>query len=146
MFKKKCNSFTCCCENPALGLGMLRLGVVLLFLGAGVLKIMNPAIIQGLIQNQIGVTGTLGIVLAWIVTVTEVGGSILVFLGKLVPKILYKLSLLGFLIILVVVMLTIYIPRHDPMSILSHVLMITSVLCLLFTKPMCPQGIFGDKE
>ncbi len=142
-----CSTEKNCCENPALGLGILRLGVVILFLVPGIIKLMNPGIILNMIQNVVGIPGILGVIMAWLVIITEVGGGIAVLLGKIVPKLIYKISLVGFFVILLVAMATIHIPaiKANPMGVLSHILMLCSVLCLMFTRPMCPSGICGDK-
>lgn len=142
----KCCTSRYCCENPALGMLLLRMAVAALFLLPGIMKMMDPSMIIGMIQNNVGIAGDLGVAFGWAVIMTEVLGGLFVLLGKLVPVILYNLSLLGFLVILVVAMVSIHIPGGDMMTILSHVLMIASVLALKFTRPMCPMGLTGEKH
>ncbi len=134
-----------CCENPGLGLGVLRIAVVMLFFPAGIMKLMNPEMIIGMVQNNVGISGTLGVLLAWAVIATEVGGSIFVLLGNKVPRVLYKLSLLGFMVVLLVAILTVHAPGGDMMAILSHILMLASVFSLMVTTPTCLVGATGKK-
>ncbi len=141
---KKESCSICCCENPALGLGLLRIGVVLMFLVPGVMKLMDPTMIQGMVQTKVGIPGTAGLIAAWFVIIVEVGGGIAVALGNKVPKPVYKLSLLGFAVITVIATATIHWGETMPM--LSHLLMLCSVACLFFTRPSCPMGICGEKK
>ena len=138
------NCSTCCCDNPALALGLIRVGIVLLFLIPGVMKFMNPDMFLGMLEAKVGLTGLAKTAGYWAVVIVEVLGAIAVALGNLVPRMLYKVALLGFLVILIVAIATVH--WGNSMGVLSHFLMMLNVVALIVTRPMCPIGVCGDKS
>ncbi len=105
---------------------------------------MNPNMFHGLLQAKLGLSGTLELVAYWVVVIVEIGGAIVVTLGKFFPKWLYKFSLLGLLVILLVA--TIAVHRGNVPQVMTHLLIILNIIALMFTRPMCPMGILGDRE
>ncbi len=139
-----CSSKKECCDNPALALGLIRIGIVLLFLIPGVMKLTGPDMFLGMLEEKVGLTGTLKTVAYWAVVITEVGGAVAVALGNMVPRIIYKLALAGFAVILIVAMAKIHWGNN--MAMISHTLMLLNVIALIVSRPMCPAGICGDKD
>lgn len=143
----KTNTSTpCCCYSPQWGLWILRLAVALLFFFPGFGKLMDTAGPQGMIDGLTGMSGVVTLILVWILIAFELGGSIVVLFGKIAPKMLYKIALMGQGIILLVALFMMTIPSGDMMSILFHVLGVAAVITLITTAPMCPFNISGDKD
>jgi uncharacterized membrane protein YphA (DoxX/SURF4 family) len=135
----------CCCHNPALALGLVRVGVVILFLIPGIMKLMDPTMFQGMLTELFGAKGGMILFLYWLVVAFEILGSLFVFLGKLVPLKLYKISLLGLLIISLIALFLVHIPTKNIMPILFQVLTTLCLMGLFVTKPLCCCGILGYK-
>jgi len=138
----------CSCHKTSLALFLVRLGVVLLFLIPGIQKLMDSAAFQAALGNMLGLTGTIGLVAAWLVIAFEVLGSIFILLGKLLPFQLYKISVLGLLVISLVIIFGVHLQAEniDIMKVLFMVLPTFALIGLFVTKPMCPIGITGDGD
>jgi uncharacterized membrane protein YphA (DoxX/SURF4 family) len=128
----------CCCDKPAFAQCLTRLAVGALFLIPGIGKFMDPAMFQGMLGTLFGWTGLMLTIGFWVVVVFEILGGLFVIVGPFIPKVLYKVSLLGLFIITLVAFLSVTIPSGDMMGILFHVLGLAVILSLMMTKPMCP--------
>ncbi len=142
---KKGNSASCM-SRPDVALGLVRLAVGLLFLIPGIMKFNSPEMFQGMLGDMFGLTGGALMLAFWLVVLFEALGGLFVILGKLIPWQLYKVSLFGQLIILLVALFAVHIPGEMPMRepvILFHILGVASLVGLLVTPPMCPCGMTG---
>lgn len=136
----------CCGDNPVMALGLARIGVGLFFTLFGAMKLfmMGPDAIVTMMSNLFGVTGAIALVMAWVVIITELAGGIAVLLGKLVPKSIYRLSLLGFAVITVVGFIAAHTGQADtPKQLLWHGMLLFVILGLMAAAPRCPMGITG---
>ncbi len=142
LFHKKSNF---CSDNPALGLGLVRMGVVALFLVSGILKVLDPEMLKGFLDRMLHVPEAYIECVYWLVVVTEIAGAVLVFLGKLIPRAIYLIALLGLAVVIGVA--TYFVHWGDLMAVLSHVLIFLNLIALAVTRPMCPSGCpIGDKK
>ena len=132
---KKC-ALGCSLDGPIVAFWLIRMGVVLLFLIPGVMKFMNPDMFLGMLEAKLGLFGVAKVIAYWAVVIVEIFGAILVAFGKFVPLVLYRLALLGFLVILLVATASVHWGNN--MAMLSHFLMILNVLALLVTRPRSP--------
>lgn len=123
---------------PELSLFMVRLGVGLLFFVPGTMKFMHPHMFQAMLEDLFNVTGGLMILLYWIVVLLEIVGGVLIVLGKLFPKVLYKISILGLLSISLVALFLVHIPAGETFSILFQSLATLCIAGLWFSDPMYP--------
>lgn len=148
MFGKSCCSTGC----TGTALGLVRIGVGVFFTAFGMMKLimMGPDMVAGMMGKLFGVDASLALIMAWVVIISELFGGILVLLGKLVPKILYQLSLLSFLVITIVG----FVSAHwlssgigfDAKQLLWHFQLLLMITALLASSPKCPMGLTGDKE
>jgi uncharacterized membrane protein YphA (DoxX/SURF4 family) len=150
---KKDTCDTSCCANNALGLGLVRIGVGLLFLVMGLSKLMMPEMVQGMLQNLLGVEAQASVIWYWILVIAEVGGGIVILLGKIVPKNLYYAALAASAVVMIVALITAVIPAvmdgTYPMAkrdLMLHISTLLTIIGLMWMKPMCILGITGDKE
>jgi|GEM_PF-1908109 uncharacterized membrane protein YphA (DoxX/SURF4 family) len=127
-----------CCDKPAVAQCLTRLGVGALFLIPGIEKFMDPAMFQGILGSLFGWTGLLLTIGFWGVVALEILGGLFVITGPFIPKILYKLSLLGLFIIMFVALFSVAIPLGNKMELLFHVLSLLVILSLFLTQPICP--------
>ncbi|MCF7812565.1 DoxX family protein [Candidatus Gracilibacteria bacterium] len=150
MKEKSC----CCCHNPALALFLVRIGVGLLFLLPGIDKWLGGVEnFAGMLEGMVGLTGTAGLVAAWLVVLFEVLGGLFILLGKIVPKPLYKISVLGLFVISVVALLGVHLPAATDqwagtniVQLFFQVLATLGLVALWVTYPLCPLGITGCKS
>ncbi len=145
MNMKSCHT---CTDNPVLALFLVRLGVGLFFLLFGAMKlfIMGPVAVSQMMVHLFGFQLGLANIAAWLVILTELVGGILVILGKLIPRILYKFSLLGFSIITVVGFISAHMGTEDMMKqLLWHGMLLLAIFGLFVARPKSPCGICGDK-
>ncbi len=126
------------CDRPRVAQCLVRIGVGALFFIPGVMKLLDPAMFQGLLGTLFGWTGLLAIIVFWIVTVFEILGSLFVVIGPFIPKWLYKLSLLGILFISLVALIFVQIPTGNIMPILFQAFATLVVFSLCITNPVCP--------
>lgn len=131
---------------PAVLNFLSRLGLFLIFFMPGLDKI------QKLLSGDTGLVGMLSnaplqlpagiaIIAAWVLALTELLAPIVLIIGKLAPRWLYKAAALGLLIISLVI--TIYYSSGADWS--RNLLMVLVALGLFMSKPMCAMGITGDK-
>ncbi len=125
-------------HHPELSLFVVRLGVGLLFFVPGVMKFTHPAMFEAMLEDIFGVTGGFLILLYWLVVVFEIAGGLLIVLGKLFPKILYKIAILGLLVISVTALFLVQIPTVETFSILFQSLATLCLMGLWFSDPMYP--------
>ena len=92
---------------------LIRMVIGLMFLVGGYGKLVSPEMFQGMLVNNLALTGVVGMIVYWVVVVFEGLGGIAVLLGKLAPRCLYKLALLGQFVIIVVAYFTVVIPGGD---------------------------------
>ena len=122
----------------------MRVGLFLVFFFPGLNKLQ-----QALAGETTGILGMIGgifgdglaPILLWALIAAEFLGPIFILAGKLVPKWLYKLSLIS----LLVVSLVILIKFSDEMSWGTHALITLTVIGLMMDKPKCMMGITGCK-
>ncbi len=133
---KSCSVY--CCDKPAIAQSLVRLGIGGLFLVPGIMKLMDPAIFQGMLGVLFGWTGLLLTIVFWVVVAFEILGGLFVLIGPLVPKWLYKLSLLGLLIISIVALIFVNIASGDLMGILFQSFATLMIVALMITQPLCP--------
>ena len=134
----------CCSDKPVLALALTRIGVGLFFALFGAMKlfVMGPdAFMNGMIIKAVGLSGTAAVIATWAVILTELVGGIFVLLGKLVPRMLYYFSLLGFAIITVVGYITVY--GGDQKQLLWHGMLLFILVGLMMAAPRCPMGLTG---
>ncbi len=146
MEKSECCSPCCGGHNPTLALLLVRIGVGLLFFVSGIMKLMNLEMFMGMLNVLFGWTGNMLVVMAWVVVLFEVIGGLCILLGKLVPRALYKISLLGIFVISLVALLSVQVPSGDVTGILFQVFATFAIVALWFSRPMCPMGFTGYKE
>ena len=141
------------CNNYPLTLLFIRIGIAFLFFILGIMKIMNPEMTQGMLTQLLNMEGNTVIFLYWILIIVEVGGAIVVMLGNLISHVLYKIALSGFIIVLLVAIMTAIFPaiieNTYPMAkrdLMLHISSLLTVMGLMFTQPFCPFGITGGKK
>jgi len=145
MEKSDCSS--CCCgHKPALALWLIRMGVGILFIVPGIMKLLNPEMFMGMLNVLYGWTGSILVIMAWVVVLFEVVGGLCILLGKLVPRAIYKLSLLGIFVISLVALLSVHVPSGDITGMLFQVFATLAIIALWVTYPMCPLGFSGCKD
>lgn len=116
-------------NNNELGPFFLRIGLGLLFIVPGIMKLMNPSMI-------IGMLGSMGFplpaVFGWIVILAEVLGSIALFAGFKVKYVVWPL-----IIILIVATSIVYLPdlAKNAGQVLFHLLGIFGLISLYLTGP-----------
>ena len=133
----KC-SISSCCDRPRVAQCLTRIGVGALFFIPGIMKLMDPAMFQGLLNSLFGWTGLLAVIVFWIVVAFEVLGSLLVVAGPFIPRWLYKISLLGILFISLVALVFVQVPTGNIMPILFQGFATLVVFTLCITSPLCP--------
>jgi uncharacterized membrane protein YphA (DoxX/SURF4 family) len=101
------------------------------------MKLMDPSAFQAALGGMIGVTGTVALIVAWLVIVFEVLGSVFILAGPFIPKSIYKISLLGILVISIVALVEVHIPSGDMMKIIFQSFATLVVASLSMTKPIC---------
>ncbi|MCB9809560.1 DoxX family protein [Candidatus Peribacteria bacterium] len=124
---------------------LCRVGVFVLFFFPGLQKIQDPSSFIPMIEAGFGLSGTVAVIVAWLVILAEVFGGLAILLGKLVPRSLYKFSVFGLLLVSLGIL---YLQTADPamMMMWSTTLLIILVLVgLLFSAPLCSMGITGYK-
>lgn len=133
------------CNNPVLGLMLPRIGVGLFFLVFGLMKIMDPSSVEGMIGNLFGFSGILQTLTAWVLILAELVGGLFIILGSKVPLKLYKLSIMALIIVTIVGFITAHAGADDMIKqLLWHVMLLLVMLGLLHSRPMCPMGITGS--
>lgn len=142
----KTNTSVCCCHKPALALFLVRMGVALLFIIPGIMKFLDPDLFMGMLNLLFGWTGIMLVVMAWLVVIFEVVGGLAILLGKLIPRIVYKVSVLGIFIISLTALLSVHVPSGDVMGMVFQLFATLAVAALWFTHPMCPAGVTGQKS
>jgi len=142
----KAKKGACCCHKPALALLLVRIGVALLFIIPGIMKLLDPDMFMGMLNLIFGWTGTMLVLMAWVVVLFEVVGGFFILLGKLVPHVVYKVSVLGIFIISLIALLSVHIPSGDIMGVVFQLFATLAVAGLWFTYPLCPLGITGSKD
>ncbi len=133
---KMCCSSSCG-DNPALAQCLVRIGVAGLFIVPGIIKLMDPSAFQAELGGMLGLTGLVALIVVWIVIVFEVLGSVFILAGPFVPRSIYKISLLGILVISIVALVEVHIPSGDMMKILFQSFATLVVASLCMTKPIC---------
>ena len=107
------------------------------------------------IQKRLWLPSTIAFITTYLVIITEIGGWILVILGKLVPKLLYKLSISVFILILLIaliwvqpkVMVDIGMPVPlFTVYIYAHVSIISMLWYFLSVEPKCIFWITGESK
>jgi uncharacterized membrane protein YphA (DoxX/SURF4 family) len=144
LMKKECLSASgknCSFNQPSLLPFLVRIVVGILFLTMGFNKLSSPDMFQGLLASKLGLSGTMGMLAYWLVVVFEGLGGLAVFLGKLVPKIVYRISLFAQFVIVLVAYFSVYGALDG--QFWYHLLLAVSLLGLLFAVPRCPLGITG---
>lgn len=137
----------CCSGGPTMALGLTRIGVGLFFALFGAMKLvmMGPDAVANMMTGLFGLEGGLALGLAWVVIIAELGGGVMVLAGKLVQKLVYKLSLLGFAIITVVGFIAAHMGSEDMLKqLLWHGMLLFTILGLMMAAPKCPMGITGE--
>ena len=142
--KEKC-SMSACCNNPGLGLALVRIGVAVLFLIPGIMKFQDPNMFRQMLFDAFGFQNTMNDVAVWVVIIFEALGGLMILLGKLIPKMIYKIAVLGIVIISLVALFGVHVPMGNTMGILNQIMATMAALALLVTKPMCPCGMTGCK-
>lgn len=105
------------------------------FFAFGLMKV--PGMLAGdpglatMIQGIFPVPDMLAVLMAWGVTLVEVIGGALVLAKKWAPKILLKLSLVGFFVITLVGTVGISLPNMDMGGIAMHVVILAILAWLL---------------
>ena len=136
---------SCCSNNPALGLALVRLGTGLLFLLPGVMKFMDGAMFKEMmLQGTLGLSGSMVEVAYWLVVIFEVLGGVAILLGSFIPGAIYKVSVVGLTIVSLVALLAVHIPNGFAgmglVTVLFQLLATLSLVALYVTKPVCPFG------
>ncbi len=144
MQKESCS--LCRCHNPSLSLFLVRMGVGFLFLIPGILKFQEPVTFMTMLHVHFGWTDSTLVLATWFVVMFEIVGGLVLLLGKLVPRFVYKLAILGISVIALVALFKVHIPSGEIVGILFMSLATLCVLALWFSAPMCPMGITGYKE
>ena len=134
---------SCCNDNPVLGLGLVRVGTGLLFLLPGIMKFMDGAMFKEMmLQGALGLSGSFVEMAYWLVVIFEVLGGAAVILGQLVPEAIYKVSVLGLLVISLVALFGVHIPNGFAgmglVTVLFQLLATLALAALYVTKPACP--------
>ncbi len=128
----------CYCDKPAVAQCLTRLAVGALFLIPGIGKFMDPAMFQGMLGLLFGWTGLMLTIGFWVVVIFEILGGLFVITGPFIPAWLYKLSLFGLFMIMLMAFVFVMIPGGDMMGALFHVLALVVLLGLFVTNPLCP--------
>ncbi len=132
----------------SMGLALTRIGVGLFFALFGLMKFMgalksDPQLF-GMVEGIFGTGGMMLTVLVWGLVAAELGGGIMVILGKLVPKIMYQLSLVSFIIITVIG--TVFMHMGNVPQMLWHGMLMLILVGLIMSEPKCACGITGSKK
>jgi uncharacterized membrane protein YphA (DoxX/SURF4 family) len=140
------------CDRPAHALMLMRIGVALLFLIPGIMKLMMPGAFQAsMVEGGLGLGGAVAPIVTWLIIIAEVGGGLALLLGSKVPRCLYNLSAWVLLIITLTAMLMIRWQMgagmdQDWVYLLMHVLTILCLLGLSITNPRCACSITGSDK
>ena len=141
-----CSTSSHCCDKPNLLPMLVRLGVALLFITTGVMKVVDPEMCRGMLAQSIGLSGVMIGISYWLVVVFEALGGLFVLLGKLIPRVLYKLSLLGQFVIIAVAIVTVVLPGGNTIMLLFNLLLVLNIVGLYFSFPNCCCGITGSND
>ena len=134
-----------------------RILIGLFFLIAGIMKLTIPGLegFSGFLGGAFGIEGTFAMIISALVILAEVGGGIVLILGRVVPLKLYKFSAL----ILAIVAFASAIIVHGVAGIwpstpemmgsvntmFKDLIIVSVLLGLAYTKPVCPMSATGDK-
>lgn len=129
----------------------MRIGLGLLFLLPGIDKFrMGAEGFSGMLEMMLGMTGGMAVTAAWLVILFEILGGLALILGKMVPKNVYRVSVLGLLVISVVALLGVHLPTAmgewggmNTVMLMFQLLATLGLVGLWYTKPMCPCGMTG---
>ena len=116
-------------ENTDFGPFFVRIGLGLLFIFPGIMKLMNPGMIIGMLG---GMGFPLPMVLGWLVIIAEVLGGIALLAGYKVKYVVWPL-----VVILVVATVAVYLPdlAKNATQVLFHLLGILSLISLYYSGP-----------
>ena len=116
-------------ENTDFGPFFVRIGLGLLFIFPGIMKLMNPGMIIGMLG---GMGFPLPMVLGWLVIIAEVLGGIALLAGYKVNYVVWPL-----VVILVVATVAVYLPdlAKNATQVLFHLLGILSLISLYYSGP-----------
>lgn len=138
-----------CCDNPIVTLTIVRISLGLFYLLFGLMKLflMWPDAVTAMMTSLYWLEWVPALLLAWFVILTEIFWGIFILLWNKVPRILYKLALIWFIIIPVVWFLSTAIWTKDMLKTLFFHIQVTLVaIALLFSAPKCGFWITWDKE
>ena len=126
-----------------------RILVGLLFLVAGIMKltIMTPEAFSGMIEANfamVGLTGSLALIAAWLVTLGEIVGGAIVLAGKMVPTKIYKIAIR--VLIFITTAAVIFVQWGDVNSVFKDLIIIAVLFQICHSKAVCPIGLTGDKK
>lgn len=134
-----------------------RILIGLFFLIAGIMKLLIPGSegFADMVNGSFGISGSFGLLLAWLVVIAKIGGGAVLMAGKMVPTKLYKFSIR----ILVIISVTAAVFVHlipaislDGEAFITQInsmfkaLIIAAVLVhICHSKTVCPMEITGEK-
>lgn len=134
---KSCSA-CCCCVEGLLPM-LMRLVVGILFVIMGLNKLMTPDMFQGMLADKFSLGGEALSVAFWAVVAFELLGGVILVLARLFPSWLYKLAILGQLVIVVVAYFTVG-------DLWYHLLLVAALVGLFFSLPRCLFGITGYRK
>ena len=117
-------------ENPNLLPILIRLVVGVMFLLMGVGNFLDPDIFIGLLIGVLGLTGLTLEIVYWTVLVCEILAGIFVLLGRVLPKWIYKISLVIMFAIVILSFFVFAIPIGE--QIWFHVILSVVLIGLFF--------------
>jgi uncharacterized membrane protein YphA (DoxX/SURF4 family) len=89
-------------KNPELGLFLIRISLGIFFLSFGAMKLIDIEGVGGFFSSIFGIKEQIALYLAWFVALVEVFGGLILLLGVFLPKVLYRLAVLSFMVITLV--------------------------------------------
>ena len=137
-----------CKKCKAFSLALPRITTAILFLFAGLSKlfVMTPVVFAtGMITPNFGFTGGFALVVAWLVILGEIVGGLSLLVGKMIPAKLYRTFIRVLMLILLGAIIFVHGRNGDVMGVLKNLVILSVLISLCHTKPICPMGLTGHK-